>query len=216
MFLLSLFKRFTLWSSSASCYVCKKFITIEDKYTLLCNNCYGEIISVSPITLEYNHHKVPVHALGLYDSLLKQLLMGKYCFDVSPYIFLGHRLQEYIKRNKIEFDIIITIPQYPFKQALRWFNHAYEIGHVISVKSRVRIFPHITCIKMTNQSYKNAKDRLLMQKNTFLITHKEELHKKKILLIDDVFTTGTTMKIILDQLNDVNYESCTILVAART
>lgn len=95
---------------------------------------------------------------------------------------------------KDEFDIIIPVPPDPGRKKV--FNPVSAIGVILSKQYGTR-FSDSNLIKIKStakQSSLNFKNRIKNLNNTFFIKDPSELSAKTVLLIDDVYTTGTTIR----------------------
>ena len=92
--------------------------------------------------------------------------------------------------------LIVPIPLE--KRRLRWrgFNQAEEIGKVLSKFLEIPLLSSLLFkIKETPpQIVLSGRERKENVKGTFLVKNKGLAENKKILLIDDVYTTGSTME----------------------
>ena len=117
-------------------------------------------------------------------------------------------MKEKLDLENIKFDYITFVPLHKKRMRKRGFNQsekiAKELGKMIDI-------PILDCIyrkSNTNRLYNlNRKERKIELKNAFLV--KENINYangKNILLIDDIFTTGSTVNEIskLLKLNNVN------------
>lgn len=95
----------------------------------------------------------------------------------------------------INFDMILYVPMTPLGEMERGFNQSYEIASVISENLGIPVINKILYKKAgtKTQSGLNRKDRIENIKNAFIVRNAELLTDKTILLIDDVFTTGSTL-----------------------
>ena len=94
-----------------------------------------------------------------------------------------------------EFDIVLPVPLHPARLQERQYNQSHllafplsrELGLPLSCTSLVRVRQTIpqTSLKRT--------DRLKNLRRSFAVTQARALRGKRVLLIDDVFTTGTTV-----------------------
>ena len=96
--------------------------------------------------------------------------------------------------NDHEFDIIISVPVHIWKLQERGYNQselaAKEIAKFYLVPISIN---NLIKIKQTeNQSKPNRKDRLSNLAGSFKVINDQEILGKKVLLIDDVITTGST------------------------
>ena len=95
--------------------------------------------------------------------------------------------------------IILPIPMSTKRIRQRGYNQTELIGNLMS-KERGDIFslePNVLKkIKHTNPqtSLKNKKARLNNLRNSFVIEHSEIISGKMVLILDDVTTTGATLK----------------------
>ena len=117
-------------------------------------------------------------------------------------------MKEKLDLENIKFDYITFVPLHKKRMRKRGFNQsekiAKELGKMIDI-------PILDCIyrkSNTNRLYNlNRIERKIELKNAFLV--KENINYangKNILLIDDIFTTGSTVNEIskLLKLNNVN------------
>ena len=96
----------------------------------------------------------------------------------------------------------VPIHQNRFKK--RKYNHMELVCKEFSILSGLNFdFNIIIRIKDTPPLYKyKASEREDILKNAFLV--EQDLSEKKILLIDDIVTTGTTIKNIVNELKKAN------------
>lgn len=103
--------------------------------------------------------------------------------------------QYYLHHPLPEPDLILPVPLHPKRLRRRGFNQALVLGRKLFPKSKERIDPHVlerhqwTC----TQTGLDGEERRRNVKNAFRIRNSEKIKNKKILLVDDVFTTGATV-----------------------
>ena len=95
-----------------------------------------------------------------------------------------------------EHSVLVPIPMEMRKMKDRGYNQteelAKELGHLINVPS---ISGNLVKIKKTLPQMKlSATERQENIKNAFALKNPETLRGKKIFLVDDVYTTGSTMQ----------------------
>jgi ComF family protein len=80
------------------------------------------------------------------------------------------------------------------KKRKRGFNQSEEIAKLISESTGIKLSTNLVKTKETKpQMELNRNERIENVKNCFAIIDKKEIENKTILLLDDVYTTGTTM-----------------------
>lgn len=178
------------------CRICSIQISNGNKF---CGQC-----SLSPppydLHLSYSVYKDKMRKLILLYKLsgiepLKNYIAGLYIKNIDD-------------RIGKEYDMIIPVPPDPGRKKI--FEPVTEIAREIS---KIRGIEISTCnlIKKRStgkQSTLNYNNRLKNLNGAFAIIHHEKLKGKRILLIDDVYTTGTTIKkcsILLKKYSDEVY-----------
>jgi len=91
--------------------------------------------------------------------------------------------------------IVIPVPIFIKKKKVRGYNQAEEIAKQFAKYLKLQLLPDIL-IKTKNtisQTELTKEERKENIKNAFLVKDRELIENKSILLIDDVFTSGSTM-----------------------
>jgi len=101
------------------------------------------------------------------------------------------------QKNWQEFAIV-SVPLHKTRMKERGFNQSEEIARSLSKKLEIPLIEYclLKTKKTLSQMDLNKKERLLNVAGVFAINpeNKEIIKDKKIILIDDVYTTGTTMQ----------------------
>lgn len=159
-------------------------IIIENRHRIC-----GECIVKPPI---YRKH----YSYSIYDGSLKDLiLLFKYGEIKKLKKLIGEYFIEIFKRNICEeFDFLIPVPA--DKKRKREFDPVFEIAKNISRSINTRLLAdNLVKRKPTEpQAGLSRSKRLKNLDGVFALKYPTILKGKKILLIDDVYTTGTTIK----------------------
>ena len=93
-------------------------------------------------------------------------------------------------------DLIIPLPLHPKRLRSRGYNQADFIARGISEVTGIPVdTTHVTRIKNTpQQALQRGEERKQNVKEAFAINHPEQLYHKHILVVDDLVTTGETMR----------------------
>jgi len=97
--------------------------------------------------------------------------------------------------NKLEKDAIITyVPLHKKTLAKRGFNQSEIIAKEISKKTNIKLVKLLKKVRLTKeQKHLNIKERKINLLNAF-ITTKNISKEKVIYIVDDIYTTGATLK----------------------
>lgn len=156
---------------------------------LLATRLYGQI------RFDYALAYLKFYKSGITQSLLHQLK-----YDNCPEIgnmagrWFGHLL---VERNLTEeFDLLIPVPLHKKKVRQRGYNQSERIAMGIAESSGINLAINaIVRIKMNeSQTNKSRIERWQNVENIFSVKKPELIKNKRILLIDDVITTGATIE----------------------
>jgi ComF family protein len=116
---------------------------------------------------------------------------------------------------KDQFDLIIPVPLHTSRKSMRGYNQSYEFARGLSEALEIPIGDYV--IRVTKTQTQTSKTRLNRWENVnevFKVTHAEAITDKKILLVDDVITTGATLEACAIVLKACNYEELSIACIA--
>jgi ComF family protein len=159
-----------------------------------------------------------VIALSAYRDPIRLLILAKRWSDIQAGAQLGQLLWDLTIFPTIPVDFIIPVPLHWSRYAQRGFNQAEEMARVLARHKCVPMVKLIKRIKKTKfQAGLSAADRQSNVQEAFELTEKdlERYHNKHLVLVDDLLTTGSTIRSAAKILFAAKPLSITIIVAAR-
>jgi competence protein ComFC len=188
----------------------------------LCELCIQLIQPlVSHRLLVTKSYSILVCAVGAYKDPLRSLVLAKNRSNSVASRQLGQLMWDYTFLKEKSFDYLVPVPLHWRRYAWRGFNQAEEIAKEISRLSSGKIHV-VSLLKRTKntkfQSYLAGVDREKNVKNIFTLRSlKHSLYEgKHLLLVDDIMTTGATLRQAAKELKQLNPASITAIVACRT
>ena len=163
--------------------------------------------------------------LGMYQGPLKRfMLSSKWSWSSIRVQALAALLWQE-RQNSISefhFDTIIPIPQHWTRRLVRHFNPAWVIAETLSCrmrKSGINIVcdPHILSRSRSVGLQKRVtlRQRQENQQNSFVVTDVSRIQNRRILLVDDVLTTGATCSEAARTLISAGAADCHVAVVGR-
>lgn len=200
------------------CMQCKKFLSQRDVF---CTECITSIKRIVSHELKVTDSlSVKVFAIGPYTDPLKQLILAKSWSNSVASRQLGQLMWHMTYIKNVPFDVIVPIPLHWMRYAWRGYNQAdlmayqlakYSAKPVMQMLARVRYAPF--------QSAVTPDKRVENVKGVFELRLAEEcrseLKGKHLLLVDDLLTSGATIRAAAKELNKLKPASITVIVAAR-
>lgn len=170
--------------------------------------------------------RIPLTAAASYlyftkNSVLQNLLHElKYRGNREMGIFLGQQMGLAFK-NAPQFSQangLVALPLFPSKERKRGYNQAALICEGFSAATGIPFLPNaITRTAYTEtQTHKNRIERWQNMQGKFEVTDAAALENKKIILIDDVVTTGATLEACGIELLKINGLQLSIATVAYT
>ncbi len=124
----------------------------------------------------------------------------------------SHKIQD----SKIHFDCVTAIPLHFMKHLYRGYNQSALLAKRIAIVTGIGYKNLLVRRKFTKtQTRLSGEERHKNLKGAFFSKNKAFIEKKDILLVDDVFTTGSTLRSASEALLSSGANSVTILVLAR-
>lgn len=184
-----------LFPTENLCYFCKDRSGIPVDYT--CNECRER--------LDIVHRKIEIDSLYIntayysliYNKYMREMIKG-FKFHGRSYLYkpFSEIMVDTIERSNINnIDLIIYVPSYRRKEAIRGYNQSQLLAKYISGRINVDLsINNLIKTKATkDQSSLSRSERMNNLKDSISLRNSSEIKDKKILLVDDIITTGTTM-----------------------
>lgn len=203
------------------CVACHQRLYRQE--VIVCTTCEHELYTTGFETqLQHNvvYHqfigRVPVQeAYALYHfhkgTVLQELLHAlkyKQRKDVGTY--LGHQIAQHLQGTTLAHSTqaIVPLPLHPRKQLQRGYNQATLIAQGIADQLQIPVADHIVQRRIANisQTKQNRYTRWDNVENIFEVIQNPSPQRTKILLIDDVITTGATMEACATALHSAGYQ----------
>ncbi len=224
------------------CKECGKMLGIEDKHCF-CSTCWDKIELIKDLSLKCKICSRPVISdnevcsdckkrerryfkqnisIGIYNNILKKAIK---LYKFEKRYLISNDFIDLIKKNIekdfiVKNDIIIGVPLSKNKEWERGFNQTYLIAKKLSKIYNLPFIKNLL-IKVKDtpaQSELKAKERLHNLKDIFKIKkrYKNIIKDKKILLVDDIYTTGTTVNECAKVLKENFAKEINVLTIARS
>lgn len=198
------------------CVACREFLTERVPLCLTCEEQLERIVSYDMVIKKKYH--VRVFALSQYTGVVRSLILAKQHGQRVASKQLGQLILKHCLCDWQTYDYVIPVPLHWTRYAKRGFNQASVIAETIAVEQRCTVMPGVVRCKRT--MYQARLSREGREKNvkkvfTVLPEYKKKYSGKHLLIVDDLMTTGATLREIASELATCNPASITACVAAR-
>ncbi|HJG97026.1 MAG TPA: ComF family protein [Romboutsia timonensis] len=207
-----------LYPENISCILCNNSISKNTTYSM-CKDCFSNInfildgcIKCGKPIINYSLEQQSIDGCSYclnkgfyfdkviscleYTEISKKLVFGlKYNNKTYLSKYISIIMKEKLDLENIKFDYILFVPLHKNRLRERGFNQAEKIANNLSSLIDIPVIDIIGRRHNTEKLYKLGKDdRIKELKNAFIIKDNMiDLKNKNILLIDDIFTTGSTV-----------------------
>lgn len=200
------------------CGICDKLCDDD-----ICKKCEIKLNDISKIKIErYTNKYFKKHLyIFKYEGIIKERLI-KYKFNERNYIYKAF-VKFMLKNKKIcdflkNYDIIIPVPIHTKRRMERGYNQSALIAKEISKEIQKIDYLEDVLIKKINnkpQSTKNKSERKNNVIGAYYMKNKEKINNKKILLLDDIYTTGNTVNECCKILQSANPKCIDVITIAK-
>ncbi len=184
-----------LYDDEHICYGCGG---ICKDFTHICPSCRSRIsyrLSVSNKILNYVDE---AYSVIEYEGLTREL-MHRYKYSKATYlsVFFGNLLIEFILESglKSRVDEIYYVPAHPSTESARGYNQCQLLADYIGKSLELPVSKDVLVktSKSADQIGLSGVKRRENLQNVFQVVDRSFVEGKRILLVDDIITTGTTI-----------------------
>jgi len=193
------------------CFACTRKMPIEPVYCFSCRQPLGQDNCAAPICTKNPINRL--YSVASYTGIYKELVLSlKSEGIVSSACLMAEMMAKNIPRNS---KLVIThIPTASSRIRLRGFDHSALLAREIS---RITKLPNIKFLLRNNQSRQvgaTKTERLENIKSALGARNTQCIKGAKILLVDDVLTTGATTETAAKVLLKAGAKSVDVVVFA--
>ena len=185
----------------------------------MCPRC-AEKIDFLPFRVLKYIEKIPVYSAMIYENEIKRLIHGlKYHNQKELAIFQARFMYDYWKNLDVSNQafVIVPVPLFKKREKKRHYNHMSLVAKEFSKLSGYKIQEDLIFrIKDTKPQYNlSMKARAKNMQNAFVV-EKKNYSNEKLLIIDDILTTGSTISEMIKTLNSSEINDITVFVTSCT
>jgi competence protein ComFC len=199
--------------SSPYCYQCGKplssLVFFEEK--AICSDCLNE-----------KGHFYFSRSVAYYQGVMKKCIhLLKYKKQVKLVQPLGNLMVDYLLRNNTihirEIDLIVPVPLFKEDYTRRGFNQSGLLAEYIAEYFSIPYTEHLLIKNRDNLSQVglSKKERFNNVRHVYSINSSFEKAFTNVLLIDDIYTTGATVKACCRELKKTSLKKLSVLTLAR-
>jgi ComF family protein len=227
------------------CALCGRFISLGEKYSdpsHICDHCAHLLIPIThPLCTVCG---TPFASSNSTDHICENCIRRMPCYDMmrAPYLYTGplmHAIQKFkynsethialplgkllsafaktVLSNLKEF-VAVPVPLHKDKLKERGFNQSLLLAKVVSSELELSLdYLSLTKEKSTrSQTGLGGKERMMNVVNAFSVNSAANFKGKKVMLIDDVITTGCTLNECAKTLKKAGAIKVICIALART
>lgn len=200
--------------------ICGMCGEINENY--ICNNCYENIKKIKKCVInEYNNRNFSKHLyIFRYEGIIRNKII-EYKFEDKGYLYKmfakiilsDKKTCNFIKK----YDVIIPVPISKKRKKKRGCNQSELVANELAQKLNQDIWTDIIIKKKDNkpQSELNKLERIKNVEDIYEINKPIEVKNKKVLLLDDIYTTGSTVNEIARKLKQNQTQEIGVITLAK-
>lgn len=190
-----------------TCPICGKFV----KNYGLCQDCL-DLIKKNPNYYYDIDGLDDLLVSSTYSGIMRKLIIDfKFKGKLSYGEIISEIMIEKLLQNNLEEEVITFVPMYKSRERERGYNQSKILAENIAKKLDLRCIDVFSKIKDTKfQVGLKKNQREINLKDAFKVTKVPE----KIIIVDDVITTGTTISELVKIAKKSGIKKVTALIAA--
>ena len=192
------------------CYVCGEPFSGELNEFSVCANCRGMEWFITTARAQYRawgEVRERIHAFKYRQQYAQLGQLGSW---------LAEGYERFYHQAEEPFDALVPVPLYPLRRRERGFNQSEELARYLGKRVGLPVWQPLHRHKQTHsQARLRRKDRLRNQLRAYGLKGGFDVRGKRLLIIDDVFTTGATINACAKVLHEAGAARVAALTVAR-
>lgn len=200
------------------CGICDKICNEN-----ICKKCELKLKEISKIKVDtYKNRYFKKHLyIFKYEGIIKEKLI-KYKFNQKAYIYKAF-VKFMLKNKKVcrffkNYDIIIPVPIHKNRKLERGYNQSALLAKELASNFKSLQYINDVLLKKVDNKPQSTKSKTDRQKDVigvYYIRNEDKINNKKILLLDDIYTTGSTVNECCKILKQANIKEIDVITIAK-
>lgn len=162
-------------------------------------------------SVEFAFSYMYFNRLGIAQNMIHSLKYGgNYDVGILMGSWIGNQIES------LEYDYLIPVPLHSKKLRKRGFNQSEAISEGISLITGIPVLTNILerTVDTSTQTKKSKISRFENVDDIFKLSQKEDLTEKRLILVDDIITTGFTIGAICELMEKAGVKNIGIVSVA--
>ncbi len=203
------------------CVICNKLLPLGAEFCL-CENCLDKVNTYEYVTeLKANNKFYRIISGVEYIGYARENLIDFKFHNVGilgkTYGYISYKIWERVYENKdLTNTVIVAVPMHASRQ--RSYNQAEVIAKNLCSRTDLSLTENVLVKKRSIGKISSFSKAVKYEfaKDAFEVINSEKIYGKHIILIDDIYTTGTTASVCANVLLNNGASSVTVITACYT
>lgn len=206
-----------------ACRDCWDRTKIFSDRDILCSKC-GAFLGEAKHPIETfcrrcdDHFYDSARAVGVYENALAAVVIHLKDVPGVTKTTRKHLIDSFARQSFVDIDLIVPVPLSKRRLLERGFNQAAILARILAKQSNIPLDEHSLVRSVHTPMHRAAMDkkaREMTVKDVFTVIRPNLIAGKNVLLIDDVFTSGSTASHCAKVLKKNGAGSVNVLTLAR-
>lgn len=205
-----------LYPPSLYCCICGNFIDETRPYSL-CDHCLEHLMWDScGVRVQDGLKLLRCTQYGIYErTMIFSLKYSGRKYMAHP---IGEIMKDKLEVEELTADVIVPVPIHERRRRTRGFNQTEEIGKDLAERTGMELLPDAVLRVRETRAMRGLSptEREENIRGAFSLNAdvSEKLHGKRVLILDDFFTTGATARAMASQIRLAEPEDMLFLAFA--
>ena len=194
---------------------------INEPFCQICGSKFeykiADNISCGACIKEPPKYDIARHLLVFDEYSKKMIHKFKYCDQTNLAPVMAKLLWQKYRTEISQADYIMPVPSHWLKRLIRLYNQAQILAYYLARIANKPIQNPLRKIKWSKAQSKLSREaRKRNLRGSFMVIDKKLVKNKNIILVDDVYTTGSTVNICAQKLHRAGARHVMVLTIAKT